>query len=242
MQSVAFHAAMSIAAFCVLPVAPASAEGTLPLPSNLIALNSDEGEKLLQGSTYRRNFMTLMMNFETQQNLGYCGPATSAMVANSLGIKRPSSPDHGSFRVFTQANVFNDVAKAIKPAQEVAQSGLALNQFSRFVASQGCIAKATYASDTTASTFRTIAKGVLSNTGTVLIVNYLRKELRQMSGGHISPIAAYNEAADRFLILDVSRYKYPPVWVKTEDLWRAMAVIDPESHKSRGFVVVSKVQ
>jgi len=59
-------------------------------------------------------------------------------------------------------------------------------------------------------------------------------------GGHISPIAAYNEESDRLLILDVSRYKYPPVWVKTEELWQAMATVDSVSGKTRGFVLVSR--
>ena len=56
-----------------------------------------------------------------------------------------------------------------------------------------------------------------------VLVNYLRKAIAQKTGGHISPLAAYNQESDRFLILDVSRYKYPPVWVKAEELWQAMA-------------------
>jgi hypothetical protein len=44
-----------------------------------------------------------------------------------------------------------------------------------------------------------------------VIVNYLRKAIGQEKGGHISPLAAYDAETDRFLILDVSRYKYPPV-------------------------------
>ncbi len=44
----------------------------------------------------------------------------------------------------------------------------------------------------------------------------------------------------KILILDVSRYKYPPVWVKTEDLWKAMNTVDSTSGKTRGFVFVSK--
>ena len=45
-------------------------------------------------------------------------------------------------------------------------------------------------------------------------MNYLRKAIGQERGGHISPLAAYDAKSDRFLILDVARYKYPPVWVK----------------------------
>jgi Phytochelatin synthase len=73
-----------------------------------------------------------------------------------------------------------------------------------------------------------------------VIINYLRKAIGQEKGGHISPLAAYNKQTYRFLILDVSRYKYPPVWVKSEELWKAMATIDSASGKTRGFVFVSK--
>jgi hypothetical protein len=73
-----------------------------------------------------------------------------------------------------------------------------------------------------------------------VIVNYLRKTIGQERGGHISPIAAYNQRIDRFLILDVSRYKYPPVWVKAVDLWQAIKTIDSDAGKTRGFVLVTK--
>ena len=55
-----------------------------------------------------------------------------------------------------------------------------------------------------------------------MIVNYYRKAMGEEVGGHISPLAAYDVKADRFLVLDVARYKYPPVWVKTADLFAAM--------------------
>ena len=71
-----------------------------------------------------------------------------------------------------------------------------------------------------------------------MLVNYQRAVLGQGETGHISPIAAYNAQADRFLVLDVAAYKYPPVWVTTQDLWNAMNTIDPASGRSRGFVVV----
>ena len=59
---------------------------------------------------------------------------------------------------------------------------------------------------------------ISASRGHFVIVNYLRKALGEQTGGHISPLAAYDGKADRFLILDVARYKYPPVWVKTADI------------------------
>jgi hypothetical protein len=51
-------------------------------------------------------------------------------------------------------------------------------------------------------------------------------------------IYSYNADSDMFLLLDVSRYKYPPVWVKTEDLFVAMDTEDGTSKLSRGFILV----
>ena len=74
-----------------------------------------------------------------------------------------------------------------------------------------------------------------------MIVNYLRKAIGQERGGHISPLAAYDAKSDRFLILDVARYKYPPVWVTASDLFAAMNTTDPaNNNKTRGYVLVTK--
>ncbi|GET37199.1 Phytochelatin synthase [Microseira wollei NIES-4236] len=100
--------------------------------------------------------------------------------------------------------------------------------------------KVYHASDTSLAEFRRLAVENLKQPGNFVLINYLRRSIGQERGGHISPIAAYNEASDRFLILDVSRYKYPPVWVKTEELWQAMATQDSVSGKTRGFVLVSR--
>ena len=74
-----------------------------------------------------------------------------------------------------------------------------------------------------------------------VIVNYLRRAIGQERGGHISPLAAYDADTDRFLILDVSRYKYPPVWVGAVELFAAMNTIaDRDSdNKTRGYVLIS---
>ena len=60
----------------------------------------------------------------------------------------------------------------------------------------------------------------------VVLVDDLRAAIGQEKGGHISPVAAYDADTDRFLILDVSRYKYPPIWVEAADLFAAMNTTD----------------
>jgi hypothetical protein len=54
----------------------------------------------------------------------------------------------------------------------------------------------------------------------------------------MSPLAAYDATSDRFLLLDVSRYKYPAVWVRAEALFAAMNTTDGTMGASRGWVVV----
>ncbi|NES00445.1 MAG: glutathione gamma-glutamylcysteinyltransferase, partial [Symploca sp. SIO1B1] len=93
--------------------------------------------------------------------------------------------------------------------------------------------------EVTLAEFRNLLGSNLQESNNFVLVNYLRKTIHQETGGHISPVAAYNKETDRFLILDVSRYKYPPVWVKAEELWQAIATIDSTSGKTRGFVLVS---
>ena len=73
-----------------------------------------------------------------------------------------------------------------------------------------------------------------------MIVSHLRKAIGQQIGGRNSPLAAHEAKADRFLILDVARYKYPPVWVKTTDMFAAMNTPDAvNDNKTRGFVLVT---
>jgi hypothetical protein len=57
--------------------------------------------------------------------------------------------------------------------------------------------------------------------------------------GHISPLAAYDSKADKFLLMDVARYKFPPVWADAAALFGAMQTDDFVSGKTRGFVLVS---
>ena len=88
--------------------------------------------------------------------------------------------------------------------------------------------------------FRKLASETLASKNRFVIVNFQRKMLGEQIGGHISPLAAYDEKSDRFLILDVARYKYPPVWAKTADLFDAMNTPDPDNdNKTRGYVLIS---
>jgi hypothetical protein len=72
----------------------------------------------------------------------------------------------------------------------------------------------------------------------VLIASYDRKLLDQTGSGHFSPIGGYHRERDLVLVLDVARFKYPPHWVSTEKLYRAMEPADPATGKPRGWLTL----
>ncbi|KAL9184234.1 hypothetical protein ACHAXT_002320 [Thalassiosira profunda] len=59
-----------------------------------------------------------------------------------------------------------------------------------------------------------------------VLINYDRKILGQVGGGHFSPIGAYSPSTDSFLVVDVAKYKYPPVWVAASTLFASLATVD----------------
>ncbi|MDY6785497.1 MAG: phytochelatin synthase family protein [Cyanobacteriota bacterium] len=214
---------------------------TLPLASNLIPFNSTEGEELLLQSHAKEDFWNLSIQFVTQINQAYCGVASMVMVLNGLGIAAPESPQYEPYRVFTQENFFdNEATRNVLAPEVVSRQGMTLEELGQFLASYSVEVEVYHGGDLTLDEFRDRIAENLTQPDNFVLVNYLRREIEQERGGHISPIAAYNETSDRFLILDVARYKYPPVWVKAEELWKATATMDSVSGKTRGIVFVHK--
>lgn len=211
----------------------------LPLPDSLIPLTTNEGRQLLKESGSIDEYIRLSMNFETQENLGYCGVASSVIVLNSLKGQRPISPEHRPYTLFTQENFFADNVASVKTPERVKTSGMTLDQLSEMLSHAGLNSKVVHAVDGGLPSFREAVRKSMAEDSSHILVNYLRKTIGQESGGHISPVAGYHESSDQFLILDVSRYKYPPVWVKGSDLWNAMLAVDGEVQLSRGYVTVS---
>ncbi len=164
------------------------------------------------------------------------------MVLNALPIGAPEVPEWAPYRSFTQDNFFNEKARALG----VARGGLTLEQLHQLIETHPAEARVTYASDVTLDEFRRVASADLADPTGYLIVNFLRSALDEdpkgpieaSLAGHYSPLAAYHEGTDRFLMLDVARYKYPPAWIEASELYAAMKGTDLDSGKSRGFVQV----
>jgi hypothetical protein len=214
---------------------------TLPLPSSLADLSSEEGEKYFLESTALDAYFPISINFVTQKTQAYCGVASIVMVLNALHAPAPSSPEYLPYRTFTQDNLLDESTDAVLARDLLARQGMTLDQLGGLLALHPIAVEVHHAADGGLEAFRAAARAALGAKDHFVIVNYLRKPLGQQIGGHISPLAAYDDKSDRFLIMDVARYKYPPVWVKSADLFDAMNTTDAANdNKTRGYVLVAK--
>jgi glutathione-S-conjugate glycine hydrolase len=214
---------------------------TLPLPNNLIALDSEQGQKLFFASEANKAYFPLGLQFVTQDNPAFCGPASIAMVLNALHVPRPPSKLTLGLGLYDQENIFDARTEAIKPRATVMQSGMTLDELGKILVAHDLKVAVHHAGDSSLDEFRRLAASELKGSDRFVIVNYLRSGIGQNAMGHISPLAAYDRDSDRFLILDVSRYKYPPVWVEAQVIFAAMNTADKDNgNLTRGYVIVGR--
>jgi len=216
---------------------PTSADAHVP--GSFLAVNTPAGMERLKRSRFKEDYWTLTVNFATQRKQTLCSVATAVTILNSLPLKRPLDLVYKPFPYFTQANYFNDGVAAIRSYQHTLTDGMTLEMAGRAMAIHGAMTKPVHASDTSVDEMRIMIRDNLARTGDFVAINYQRKLIGQPKGAHFSPVAAYDEKSDTFLIMDVARYKFPPVWVRAEDLYKAMNTHDSETPKTRGFILIS---
>lgn len=221
---------------------PVAADDAVKPEAPIYFLTPDSDDWLQSAET--GDFLPLMSRFVSEYQATFCGIASSVMALNTLGITPPTAPRWYPYDYWDQDNIFStQVLKDVAPVSAVEGGGLTLAQLETLLDLSGAKAEKTFASDTDVAAFRKAAREALADPDAILIVNFGRAEFGQAGldgGGHISPVAAYNAEADRFLILDVARYKYLPSWATAERLYAAMNTPDSSSGKTRGFVVVRK--
>ncbi len=203
-----------------------------PLAKDQIPLPSPRGQRLLQESQAKVMYKTLSKVLQTQQRPAYCGVASSVSTLNALNPKRQ----------LTQTSFFHTNARRVVGPFWVTLRGMTLGELTGLLKSHKVKVDQHFASDNNLTTFRKRARQGLKTKGSVVVVAYSRKKLKQLGSGHISPLGAYHARSDRFLVMDVATYKYPPHWVKASKLWAAIDTVDPSTQKTRGFLLVSTPQ
>jgi len=206
----------------------------LPLPPHLIALDSEEGARLLAEAGAEADYHQLLGHYVPQRNPRFCGPATLAILLNALWEDEASGAGRGSRRPYDQDSVFVRRTEAVKPREEVVRGGMGLPILAGYLTAHGVRSELRFASEIGLGAFRERVVPLLVDRETFVAVNYHRPGLGQEGTGHISPLAAWHAASDRFLVLDVSRHRYPPVWVAAAALFSAMNTV--AGTHTRGFV------
>jgi hypothetical protein len=207
-----------------------------PLPPTLVALDSPEGQRLFEEADARADYWALSEQYVTQRSGNFCGVASGVMVLGALQVPAPTDEQIGS-PIFTQEDFFNDCARRV--LSPTLMPGMTIDQLVDLLQCHPAKASAVHAADTTLADFRAEAAKNLATAGDYIVVNYDRAGVGQEHMGHISPLGAYDTKTDRFLLFDVARYKYPPVWVEATALFSAMSTDDFVSGKTRGFVEVT---
>ena len=88
--------------------------------------------------------------------------------------------------------------------------------------------------------FRAQVQRVLGDSHSFLVANFKGKTFGAPTGGHISPLAAYDGVSDSVLILDVAGHKNPWYWVPIRDLYLGMHTRDGKTY--RGWIRVEESQ
>lgn len=234
----------------------------------LVPFSSPESMARLERSKHKVDFFVLANHYESQSNGGMCGPTTAVIVLNALrvdnaSVAKPrdwsSIPEEARARIpkgfdptfarYTQGTFFDETFTRVKsreafygapapggkrsPGLELRELGAILDGHGLQVQVRVVDAKASEAG---------IKQEIIENlgrSGDYVVANYLRGVLGQKGGGHLSPVAAWDERSDSFLVLDVNANEGKTwAWVPASALVAAMRT--PDVRENRGYLLVKE--
>lgn len=246
------------------PAAPVSASAP-----PLVLFSSPESIARLERSKAKIDFFTLADHFEAQQNAGLCGPTSAVIVLNALRVDNPkiekpvdktAIPEEFVLAIpkgfdpyvhrYSQRAFFDDKLFSVKPKEVYygrtmgdggkPDPGMQIRQLGRVLTVHGLDVQVRIVDDKLdeAAAKKEIIDN-LARAGDYVIVNYSRAALGQRGGGHISPVAAYDDKSDSFLILDVNPNDGKQwAWADAKTLFAAMRTLD--HGENRGFLLVKE--
>ncbi len=221
-------------------------DGTTAADQPLLYMNSSQAYSMLMNGygwyDYSSDFFLYQSGWDVQINQAYCAVASSAALLNSLRVQLtlPMDPMYDPHPYATQPILlstdcvnrkvvrYNDTLNGILQFP----GGISLPQARQLLLCHldSSIWDVTIfhvdPSDTTTDQVRRDLQSALKDPNARVLINYDRRGLGQEGGGHFSPLGSYSPQHDAFLIMDVAKYKYPPVWVPTARLVAAMGTID----------------
>jgi hypothetical protein len=252
----------------VSPLTALAKDAPAAAPAALVSFSEPESIKRLERSKHKVDFFHLANHFESQTNKAFCGPTSAAIVLNTLRVNNAAiaKPVDASllgekdrallpagfeplFPRYTQNNFFDEASSQVKSREQVfgkpraegekRDGGIQLRQLHGMLAAKGLDVQLRVADDKLPdATIKAELKENLKTANDYIIINYARPVLGQKGGGHISPLGAYDQASDSFLILDVNPNGQSWVWVKADALIQSMRT--PDTVENRGYLLVKE--
>ncbi len=206
----------------------------------LVYFDQPESAKLFAQAEVKGQFWTLIRYFISQRIDTFCSVASSVMVLNALEVPSPVSRMTYPYSKFDEETFFTRGVLEKQKVRDIAGDGLHLAELADMLKAFDLTIAVHHADTLSVNDFRQLTVAALKSTDRYVVVNFLRSRITQEGGGHFSPLAAYDAKSDRFLVLDTARYKYPPFWVKAQDLWDAMNTVDANAKAKRGFLIIGR--
>lgn len=237
------------------PMKPIPSFYRRPLPESCVALSSRRGRQYFASAMTckgLKSFFPLMEQHTTQIEPAYCGISTLTVCLNALAVD-PRQNWKGPWRWYEES-----MLNCCMDLEQVKLTGITMKVFHCLARCQGLTSHTYYLDDqrSTLEHFRAQVcmacveeeDGVDNDEEQedlplqhVLVVSYNRQALGQTGTGHFSPIGAYDANSDSVLILDTARFKYGVHWVPLPLMYEAMKSIDPDTGRSRGYVLLSHI-
>ena len=249
--------------FYIILLLCASCKTLTTSPAKLVDWHSVEGIKRLSNSRHRADFSRLASQFQNQIDRFSCGPVTGAIVLNALRIGKADTLPKTNFderyrahlrkdsdpRVarYTPESFMSEKAQKIKSLGQIygqlkdgkSAFGVAIRKLHKMFLTHGVKSKLRLVNKELSN--QHIRKELISNLGRAgdyVVVNYKRSALGQKGGGHFSPLGAYDENTDSFLIMDVNSSQHNWAWVKADQLISAMRTLF--TVENRGYLLIKE--
>lgn len=230
-----------------------------------IPFNSIDGKKRLTQSRHNNDFYQLINFYQPQINPILCSAASSVIILNAINHGNIKSQKSGEvirpeelhsakieYKLYNQIDFFNDKTDKIKKKEIILfkqknnkgkfDAGLSLSDLSKILSqSYNLQVKKIHADNNDQVTINKFREDLiihLNDKSHFILANFNGKKLGMKTGGHISPIAAYDQETDSVLVLDVAAHKELWNFVPLERLYNAMHSKDNETY--RGYLIISK--
>lgn len=230
-----------------------------------IPFNSVDGKKRLLQSRHNNDFYQLVNFYQPQINPVLCSAASSVIILNALNHGQIASQKSGEiikpeelksakieYKLHNQIDFFNSNTDKIKKKEIILfkqknskgryDAGLTLTDLSKILSqSYQLKVQKVHADNNDAVTINKFREDLikhLSDNSHFILANFNGKKLDLTTGGHISPIAAYDQETDSVLVLDVAAHKELWRFIPLERLYGAMHSKDNETY--RGYLIISK--